>query len=659
MREFSDTAPAGSVSRPFQILLLILVVVAVYAPSLRNGFSLDDGPVLQNDPRLRSWEGFPLLFRSVPAKPQLPWARLVRKLSLFVDARIWGEEALGFHVGNLVYHILAVGVFYGYVHKLSGRSDIAWMASFLFAIHPAVSTSVDSIANRKEILAFLASCLSLYLWEKRSHPVFWILSLLAYVLALLSKETSAAVCLILLYRTNRFGQRGWIQRIPGTLALCFPHLLLGAGWLFHIHRIMAGPAGWNEGVAAFNPQTAPGYPFFVVLRSLPVSWWMYLRQSFLPFNPLFTQNPAWFTEPSRGVLGLACTASCVMLFLFWRHRPGSGARMGLLWYVAFLLPALNLVPHTYFFAERYLYGSVAGLAWTVACWLTSHGNRRVSWMMVLFLGSGLGWGTWNRHALWRSHLTYWQEAYHRCPESVEGMLGLGSALAEEGRWSEAEILLNKGLASHAWTASSCSALHNLACAVMWRGDRKGAGEIWEQALSLDPWHVPGRLAYARWLALEKRDQEAILCLEGTLEGLEQGYAPLQPFGLGSVEAAECHHQLGTLLARAGDMEKGRAHYERAVGLDRSRADSWLALGWLLENEPFSDVSRAREAYKMALNLGAPAGACFMGLARMAEVQGDVKAAVRWYETAASSSDLSPYFRESCQKKAARLAETLR
>jgi len=644
-------------SRFGQAALLVGLVFLLYAPSLWNGFCLDDGPVLRNDARLISWEGLPLLFRFVPSKPQLPFARLTRKLTLFVEYRIWGCDPFGFHLGNLVYHTLAVLVFWGYGRTATGSAKIAWMAAALFAVHPVVSSSVDSIANRKEILAFLMCCLSLWIWEKNRSAFGWTLSLAAFVLALFSKETAAAACLVFLYRAAQRRAGDPTNRPTRELMRCLPFAILGAGWLAYLHGVTSTVSEGGRELLLFNPQTAPGYPYWTVVRSIPIAWWTYLRQSLFPAEPLLTYEPCRFVAPAFLSLAVGCAAWIVMLLLFRKSPSGSPFRLGVVWYFVFLLPTLNLIPSAYFFAERYLYMPLVGLSWAVCAVLCKARRPVQTWILFAFLLWMSAAETATRHPLWRSNLSYWKIAHRSCPESVEAQLGLGSALIERGLWRAGELFLREGLSHRPHGASVPSALYNLGLAAFERQDRTEASTLWSRALSLDRSHLPSRMAYARWLALENRTDEAISLLEDTLKRIGRAYGPPQRFGLGSEEAAECCQQLGALAIRQGRLQEAHLQYQRAVALQPSLATSWLALGWLYGAGPVPDPERAHQAYQRALEEGGPIGACSFGLARTAEELGRIGEAVRWYETASSSPDLSLYFKETCRKKAQKLSRT--
>ena len=106
------------------------------------------------------------------------------------DYQLYGLNAGGYHVTNLILHILSTLLLFWLFNRMTGE---IWKSAFvaaLFALHPLHVESVAWIAKRKDVLSaffwMLTLCLYVYYTEK---PVIrrYLLVLFSFVLALMSK----------------------------------------------------------------------------------------------------------------------------------------------------------------------------------------------------------------------------------------------------------------------------------------------------------------------------------------------------------------------------------------------------------------------------------------------------------------------------------------
>jgi tetratricopeptide (TPR) repeat protein len=163
--------------RPPRSLLLILVLVfGVFAPSLANGFAMDDVPLAQSvdfsmDPKgvpdevihgwrapwwyfgKRYWEGTPnnsVLYRPVTV---LSFAWTYNSVSgpFFRQER----EALPHHLLNVLLHCFAVYLVWWMVRDLKLPSFSALACAALFGLHAIHSEVVAGIVGRAELLSFI------------------------------------------------------------------------------------------------------------------------------------------------------------------------------------------------------------------------------------------------------------------------------------------------------------------------------------------------------------------------------------------------------------------------------------------------------------------------------------------------------------------------
>ncbi len=111
-------------------------------------------------------------------------------ISLMSDYQLHGLSAGGYHLTNLILHILSTLLLFWLFNRMTGA---IWKSAFvaaLFALHPLHVESVAWIAERKDVLSaffwMLTLCLYVYYTEK---PVIrrYMLVLFSFICALLSK----------------------------------------------------------------------------------------------------------------------------------------------------------------------------------------------------------------------------------------------------------------------------------------------------------------------------------------------------------------------------------------------------------------------------------------------------------------------------------------
>lgn len=142
--------------------------------------------------------------------------------SFLIDMKLFGlENPGGWHLMNVLYHLIAVV----FVYLIGRRLNLNWMAAgfftLLFAIHPLRVESVTWVTERKDVLfgSFFLIALWQYIRSKQDDnrkAVKWIY--LFFILSLLSKIQAVALPLVMLvvdyYLDDKFSWKNVIQKFP-------------------------------------------------------------------------------------------------------------------------------------------------------------------------------------------------------------------------------------------------------------------------------------------------------------------------------------------------------------------------------------------------------------------------------------------------------------
>ena len=168
-QQLPNNSAISSIRSPATKLLLALLpacviacaALVVYWPSLRGVFFLDDGRYLAYNPLVASSGGLYRFWFTREAVDYYP----VSNSTLWIEWRLWGLNAVGYRVTNLIIHIATSILVWLILRRLSVPG--ALLAALLFAVHPVNVEAVAWISQRKDMLALLFALLSI-LWYLRA-----------------------------------------------------------------------------------------------------------------------------------------------------------------------------------------------------------------------------------------------------------------------------------------------------------------------------------------------------------------------------------------------------------------------------------------------------------------------------------------------------------
>lgn len=126
--------------------------------------------------------------------------RPVWALTLLIDKYLWGANYSGYHFSNMLFHILSATLVYLLAFQFVRSRFFALASSFLFLIHPIHALSIFWISGRTDMLCsvFYLSALIFFIHFDRSNKSkYQVLSVLAFILSLLSKEMAVSLPLII------------------------------------------------------------------------------------------------------------------------------------------------------------------------------------------------------------------------------------------------------------------------------------------------------------------------------------------------------------------------------------------------------------------------------------------------------------------------------
>ena len=222
---------------PIIITAMALAVTILYAASSwNNDFVFDDHIVIEELPAKLSAHDVAGFFGQ-PHYLNFLYYRPITRASLAIQRAIWGIEPRAFHLFNAV----EAGLVFVAIYQLlrSRQFGIAPLAARLaalwLAVHPAMSECVYPAASGRESLTpmvFIAFSVWAYLREAWR---WYAVSMVCFVLALLSKEQSAVLPGIFVV-----GDLLWSSGWRRNVARWTPIALIFAGYFALRHIIFGG-----------------------------------------------------------------------------------------------------------------------------------------------------------------------------------------------------------------------------------------------------------------------------------------------------------------------------------------------------------------------------------------------------------------------------------
>ena len=575
-KSHAESSPQGSrlstgFRRLWVPLLLFVVVVGIYLPSVGHGFLYDDYEVILSNAPLRSIED---LGRILTERHflSLPYYRPVVRSSLLLQRTLHGDQPGPFHLFNafvagwialVAYALLRLPVF-------GLRTRWAFLAAAVFALHPVASSCVYPIASGREtLLPALFVLLALYCFL-RPGPRWRLAAAVFFALALFGKEQAVVTLAIFVLADGL----GLTSAAPGRslrrwLGRYWPEAAIGALYFSIRHFLFAG-----------------GEYRLGDLGQFALSYLYALQVVTVPFWELVYEPPArvWFS-PWRLAVGLAITGWAV----WWIRRSWPQVRavtwFWLGWFLLTLLPTANLLDQEAPFAERYVFLSALSPIFLLA-WILSNrenGGRQKRWtglaVAVLLL---LATQTVARGAFFRDYEVFCRQWVKTDPKSLNAHNSLAVVLTMDGRLKEAGGHYEEALKI---APDNAQAHNNLANLRLQQGRLPEAYALLQESLRLDP------------EAQATHNSLGVMLLgQGRIEEALPHFA--RAISLHS-ENQQAHANLANALAHQGNTRQALHHYREALRIHPGLSHAANRLAWILATDPDPEIRAGSEAVGLA------------------------------------------------------------
>jgi protein O-mannosyl-transferase len=430
-----------NISSKEQILIVYVVLAAItlavfWQVNQYDFIKLDDNIYVTDNFRIKSGislEGIRWAFSTTYAQfwHPLTW------LSLMFDYQLFGLNAGGYHMTNLILHILSTLLLFWLFNRMTGA---LWKSAFvaaLFALHPLHVESVAWISERKDVLSaffwMLTLCLYVYYAEK---PVIrrYLLVLFSFICALMSKPMVVTLPVVMILLD--YWPLGRFELKKGNLILWqlkekTPFFILST-----VFSIITLYAQYKPSGKYFQ------YPSNSRLANALVSFVTYLEKTFWPhdmavFYPFSAQIPLLPVIVASLLILVITTFVIVMV----RRLPY--LFIGWIWYVITIAPVIGIIKVGDFaMADRYHYLPSIGisimLVWGISALIKSEATRKkffptaaIAFLVFLTVLS------WKQCDYWKNDINLFNHALQVTKNNYVALNGFGLALVKAGKIKEA------------------------------------------------------------------------------------------------------------------------------------------------------------------------------------------------------------------------------
>jgi len=404
-------------------LALIFLGLLAFANAIQHPFVHDDVVFILQNPHIAELKGCLEAFKGAAASGGInTYYRPVLEVLYRLEYRLFGPHPSGFHLFNIMVHIANGLLLFSLLQKLMLREALAWLIACIFLIHPVQTEAVCCISGISNLWMAFGVLLALNAYVDKRY----VISAAFFVMAFLSKEQGILfvplVMVIDCYRKekNFSSWACWIvaaclllwlrQNITG--ASLFKDIMVSPGELYLRLECIPRVLGMDLRLIVF-PYDLHYYRSTDILQSNAVAWW----------------------------LALICISG-----IFYLHHRWSQARptliLGLGWFLAALLPVLNIAPliNEYSFiltSEHFLYLPIVGIL-IIAVITADHYLKYFRRPLLGIVISGCLFLTWYQNTFWRSETALFERMLLFEPDFGRGHLLLAKVYYSNGQPEQAE-----------------------------------------------------------------------------------------------------------------------------------------------------------------------------------------------------------------------------
>jgi len=319
------------------ILLVLILGFLTYSFVFGSTFkTLDDYGMIVENPNVTDLSNIKNIFTSSYFGSGA-YYRPMLVLSFMFNYQLFGLEPVSFYITNLLIHLSVVFFVFLLVKEFFDEPYIPFFTSLLFAVHPIHWIIVSTITGRSSSLLAIFFISSIYFFilfsKKGKGRAIYAISLICFILALLTRETAVIIPLILI-GFLLYSSKGSFKEVLRRCVFTLPYFLLIAAYMFLRHLLGI--------VKIFNERTfiEISLGFLTFLRALIT----HLRLFILPVDLHFDRTRVLFQDfhDYQLYLTLGFFGLLVAAFSYFRGGINRRALFFIAWFIIILFPVSQI-----------------------------------------------------------------------------------------------------------------------------------------------------------------------------------------------------------------------------------------------------------------------------------------------------------------------------
>jgi len=519
------------------------------------------------------------------------WAPLTW-LSIILDYELYGMNAGGYHLTNLLLHLANTLLILLVFYKMTGA---LWQSAFIaamFALHPLHVESVAWVTERKDVLSTLFWLLTMWTYTSYTRSRDgrrYLLAFFCFVLGLMSKPMLVTLPFVLLLLDF------WpLNRIQ----LSNPGVFFRALFNLVYEKILFFVVIVGFSISTFITQNKGDVlpplshiSAFLRIENVIVSYTKYLWKTIWPFGLTVAYPYPDFLPLWQVITSLIILLLISFLSVYFRKKA-PWMIVGWLWYLGALVPVLGIVVIAeQAMADRYTYIPLIGIfimiAWGIPELLKCLLKKKI-FIPVFFSCSVLLMTllTANQIRYWKNSQSLFEHVVSVTEKNFLAYNNLGLAYQNQGKTAEAIELFKKSIHIKPRYAS---AYNNLGVALESIGKADRAADLYATAIQLEPEFKNPYVNLAFVLLHQGKPEEAIkycreairldpdfteayILLGDIYAKLGQIKASINMYGKAlqlDPNSASAHNHMGSALLGTNQIEKAILHFQSAIKLEIS------------------------------------------------------------------------------------------
>ena len=536
----------------YGLAIILLISVIIYLPVFNNKLlAWDDEFYIKNNPLVYS-----INLKDIFSQYVMGNYHPLTILSFAIEYQFFGLNETGYHVINLLLHLLNVVLVFYVINLLVNKPTVALVAALLFGIHPLHVESVAWAAELKDLLYtffFLGSYIVYLKYLTNQQRKLYVFSLLLFFLSLLSKAMAASLPAVLIL-TDYFKGR----KINGkSLLEKLPFILLSIG--FGVVAVWAQKSSGATEVINFG--------FLQRIVFACSGFIKYIFQLFFPLHlSAYYPYPIKSTEsiPAQYYLYPILFAGLVFA-IFYSLRSTKKVLFGVGFFAVTIFLVLQLLPvGGAIIADRYSYIPSIGIFYLAGEGFDLLLNKKLkvpAFILLALVTVFFSVKTYTRCNIWNNDLTLWNDVISKYQTVPIAYNNRGLIYLNQGKNDSALKDFNKAIELK---SDYAKAYNNRGTLYMNEGKNDEALKDFDKAIEFMPSNEGFHISRGNALKNKNRIDEALMEYDKALS--------LRP------DFAEAFYSRGIIFMSQGKNSQAIEEYGKAIGLNPNYIEAYLNRG---------------------------------------------------------------------------------